>query len=124
MAMDTKTPKNFADYADRFPNDVRQRLRKMRLTIKKAAPKAKETISYGVPCFTQDRGPIWFAAGKSHIGFYPGAITIATFKKELSAFKMGKGSVQFPFDEPLPLALVNRMVKFRMNRKLSKSTKT
>ena len=119
--MDKKTPKNFDDYAGRFPDDVRKRLRKMRVTIKKALPKAKETISYGVPCFVQDRGLVWFAAGKSHIGFYPGALTIAAFKKELSAFKTGKGSVQFPSDEPLPLALVTRMVKFRLKRKPGKS---
>jgi uncharacterized protein YdhG (YjbR/CyaY superfamily) len=124
MAMDKKTPKNFNDYVDRFPKDAQQRLTTMRLTIKKAAPKAKETISYGVPCFTLDRVLVWFAAAKSHIGFYPGALTIATFKEELSSYKTGRGSVQFPFDEPLPLALVTRMVKFRVKRNLSMSKKT
>jgi len=58
---------------------------------------------------------VWFAAFKSHIGFYPGAAAIAAFKKELSRYKTAKGSVQFPLSEPLPLDLVSRIVKFRLN---------
>jgi uncharacterized protein YdhG (YjbR/CyaY superfamily) len=123
MAMTKKTPKNFADYVDRFPKDVQQLLRKMRLTIKKAAPQAKETISYGIPAFTLNGMLVWFAAFQSHIGFYPGASAIAAFKKELSAYKGAKGSVQFPFDEPLPLALVSRIVKFRVKQNLDKQSR-
>jgi uncharacterized protein YdhG (YjbR/CyaY superfamily) len=119
-----KVPKDFDDYASRYSNDVQQRLRKMRATITKAAPKAKETISYGVPCFNFDRPLVWFAAGKSHIGFYPGALAIATFKKDLSGYKSAKGSVQFPNDEELPLALVTRIVKFKMQQSSGKSKKT
>jgi uncharacterized protein YdhG (YjbR/CyaY superfamily) len=107
MAMSKKVPKNIDDYIDRFPKEVQRRLKKMRLTIKKAAPKAKETIGYGIPLFTLDGDLVWFAA----------------FKKELSAYKGAKGSVQFPFDEPLPLALVSRMVKFRVKENLSKRKK-
>ena len=121
--MNKKTPKNFDDYLDRFPKEVQQRLQKMRLTIKKAAPKAKETISYGIPAFTLDGMLVWFAAHKSHIGFYPRASAIAAFKKELSAYKGAKGSLQFAFDEPLPLALVSRIVKFRVKQNLSKRKK-
>jgi len=123
MAMTKKIPKNFDDYVDHFPKEVQQLLQKMRLTIKKAAPQAKETISYGIPTFTLDGNLVWFAAFKSHIGFYPRASAIAAFKKELSAYKGAKGSVQFPFDKPLPLALVSRMVKFRVKQNLSKSKK-
>lgn len=123
MAMKKKTPKHFDDYVYRFPNEVQQLLKKMHLTIKKAAPKAKETISYGIPAFTLDGNLVYFAAFKSHIGFYPGAGAIAMFKKELSACKGAKGSVQFPFDEPLPLALVTRIVKFRVKQNLEKKKK-
>jgi uncharacterized protein YdhG (YjbR/CyaY superfamily) len=118
--MTKKTPKNFSDYADRFPKDVQQLLQKMRRTVKKAAPQAKETISYGIPAFTLNAMLVWFAAFKTHIGFYPRASAIAAFKKELSAYKRAKGSVQFPLDEPLPLALVSRIVKFRVKQNLRK----
>ena len=121
--MNKETPKNIDDYVDRFPNDVQQLLEKMRLTIKKAAPKAKETISYGIPAFALDGNLVWFAAFKSHIGFYPGAAAMVAFKKELSAYKGAKGSVQFPFDEPLPLALVTRIVKFRVKQSSRKRKK-
>jgi uncharacterized protein YdhG (YjbR/CyaY superfamily) len=116
MAMNKRIPKNIDDYVDRFPKEVQQLLGQMRLTIRKAAPKAKESMSYGIPTFTLDGNLVWFAAYKSHIGFYPRASAITAFKKELSAFKGAKGSVQFPFDEPLPLALVSRIVKFRVKQ--------
>ena len=121
--MNKKTPNNIDDYVDRFPKEVQQLLKRMRLTIKKAAPKAKETISYGIPAFRLDGLLVWFAAFKNHIGFYPRASAIAAFQKELSAYKWAKGSVQFPLDEPLPLALVSRMVKFRVKENLSKKKK-
>ena len=93
MAINKKIPKNIDEYVGRFPEEVQQLLKKMRLTIKRAAPKAKETISYGIPTFTLDGNLVWFAAHKSHIGFYPRASAIAAFKKELSAYKVAKGSV-------------------------------
>ncbi len=114
MATSRKTPKNIDDYIDSFPREVRQLLEKIRLTVRKAAPKAEETISYGMPAFRLDGILVWFAGYKHHIGFYPGASGIAAFKKELSAYKGAKGSVQFPIDKPLPLALVSRIVKFRL----------
>ena len=92
----------------------------MRLTIRKAAPNAREEISYGIPTFILDGNLVWFAAFKSHIGFYPGVSRIAAFRKKLSGYKVAKGSVQFPFDKPLPLALVSRIVKFRVKESLGK----
>ena len=123
MPTSRKTPKNFDNYLVRFPKDVQQRLQKMRLTVKKAAPQAKEKISYGIPSLTLNGMLVWFAAFKNHIGFYPRTSAIAAFKKELSAYKGAKGSVRFPFDKPLPLALISRMVKFRVKENLSKSMK-
>lgn len=123
MATSRKTPKNFDDYLKRFPKDVQQRLQKLRQTVKKAAPQAKEMISYGIPSFTLKGMLVWFAAFKNHIGFYPRTSAITAFKKELSAYKGAKGSVQFPFDKPLPLALISHMVKFRVRENLSKAKK-
>jgi uncharacterized protein YdhG (YjbR/CyaY superfamily) len=121
--MNKQVPGNFHEYVQRFPADVQRVLRHMRRTIQKAAPQAQEKISYGIPAFTLNGMLVWFAAFKKHIGFYPGAGAIAAFKKELSAYKWAKGSVQFPFDRPLPLALVSRIVKFRVKQNQSRKKK-
>lgn len=118
--MTEKAPTSIAEYIERYPTDVQELLQSMRRTIKKAAPKAEETISYKIPAFRLNGMLVWFAAFKNHIGFYPGAEAIKVFKDELSAYKSAKGSVQFPFDKPLPLALVSRIVKFRVEQNLKK----
>jgi uncharacterized protein YdhG (YjbR/CyaY superfamily) len=107
--------KDFDDYADRFPQDVQRRLRQVRQAIQKAAPKATPGISYGMPAFRLNDAVVGFAAYSSHIGFYPGASAVKKFAKELAAYKCAKGSVQFPYAEPLPLALIARMVEFRLH---------
>ncbi|HEV7714412.1 MAG TPA: DUF1801 domain-containing protein [Steroidobacteraceae bacterium] len=113
-----KTPKSIDDYIDLYPKDVQRLLEQMRRTVRLAAPKAEEKIAYGIPTLTLNGNLVHFAAFKRHIGFYPGAAGIATFKKHLSAYKSAKGSVQFPLDEPLPLALVTRITKFRVKQNL------
>ena len=117
----TKTAaKTVDDYIAGYPREVQQLLRSMRQAIRKAAPKAEETISYKIPAFRLNGMLVWFAAFRNHIGFYPGAEAMKVFKNELSAYKSAKGSVQFPFDQPLPLALVGRIVKFRVKQNLKK----
>ncbi len=112
-----KSSSDVDDYIAGFPPKVQTLLRKMRSTIKKTAPKASQRISYGVPAFVVN-GKIlaWYAAFTSHIGFYPKAAAIAAFKKELAHYKFAKGSVQFPFTEPLPLDLITRIVEFRLEQ--------
>ncbi len=112
-----KKPQNYAEYASGFPKDVQRALRQMRTAVRKAAPKAEETISYGMPAFRLGRILVWFGAHANHIGFYPGASGIAHFEKELARYKHAKGSVQFPLNEPLPLALVTRIVRFRQKER-------
>ena len=119
MGMNRKIAKNFDEYLESFPKETQQLLGKMRLTIRRAAPKAKESISYGMPTFILGRNRIYFAAYKNHIGFYPGG-AIAPFKEDLSAYKSTKGGVQFPINEPLPTALVSRIVKARMKQNVGK----
>jgi uncharacterized protein YdhG (YjbR/CyaY superfamily) len=110
-------PADVDDYINGFPASAQTLLRQMRSTIRKAAPKAQETISYNMPAFElRGKRLVWFAGFKSHIGFYPGAAAITAFSKELSAYKTAKGSVQFPLSDPLPLDLVSRIVKFRLER--------
>ncbi len=120
--MSAKVPKDFDDYAGRFPADVQRRLRAVRRAIQGAAPDATETISYRIPAFRLERILVWFGAHANHLGFYPGASGIAAFKSELARYKSAKGSVQFPFDEPLPLALVARIVKYRVRELHSSSS--
>ncbi len=95
--MGDSKPKTYLGYAGRFPRDVQQTLMQIRETIQRAAPKAQETISYGMPAFKVGGILVCFAAHTHHIGFYPGASVIAAFKKELARYKHAKGSVQFPF---------------------------
>jgi uncharacterized protein YdhG (YjbR/CyaY superfamily) len=121
MAMNSAIPKDIDAYVERFPKQVQRLLTQMRRTIQAAAPQAKETISYRMPAFTSDRILVWFAAHTGHIGFYPGAGAIAAFQKQLAAYKSAKGSVQFPFDEPLPLALVRRIVQSRVKQTAGKA---
>lgn len=108
-------------YIATFPADIQKLLTSMRTTIQKAAPDAEEAIKYGIPTFVLNGNLVHFAAFKHHIGFYPGAQGIADFKKELSQYKGAKGSVQFPFGEPLPLALVTRIVKYRVAQNKKKT---
>jgi uncharacterized protein YdhG (YjbR/CyaY superfamily) len=112
--MSKQTARDFDDYARRFPTDVQRLLVQMRQAIQAAAPEATASISYDMPAFRLDGMLVSFAAHTGHIGFYPGAAAIATFREELSQYKSAKGSVQFPFGEPLPLKLIARIVKFRV----------
>jgi uncharacterized protein YdhG (YjbR/CyaY superfamily) len=108
------------EYIKTFPDDVQIILEKISQTIQEAAPKATEGISYGIPTFKLNGKPlVYFAAWKNHIGFYPTPSAAKVFKRELSVYKQGKGSVQFPLDKPIPYRLVNKIVIFRAREILS-----
>jgi uncharacterized protein YdhG (YjbR/CyaY superfamily) len=94
----------------------------MRQTIKKAAPEAEEVISYSMPAFKYNGMLVYFATYKNHIGFYATPTGHSEFKEELSVYKQGKGSVQFPLTQPLPLDLISRIVQFRMKENLKKKS--
>ena len=102
------------EYIKMFPEGVQRTLNELRQTIRDAAPEATETINYQMPTFTLHGNLVHFAAFKNHIGFYPTPSGIEAFKQELSPYKGAKGSVQFPMDQPLPLALIRRIVAFRV----------
>ena len=107
--------KNVDDYIKSFPKETQVLLEHMRSVIKKIAPDAEESISYGMPAYTYCGKPlVYFAAFKHHIGFYATPHGHEVFQPELSRYKSGKGSVQFPMNEPLPLDLIEKMVKFKM----------
>lgn len=103
------------EYIAGFPEAVRVLLEQVRATIKAAAPEAVESISYGMPAYKRNGRPlVYFAGYKKHIGFYATPTGHAAFTEELSKYKQGKGSVQFPVGEPLPLDLISRIVQFRV----------
>ncbi len=107
-------------YIAAFPDETQRRLQEMRATIHAAAPDAQEKISYQMPTFYLYGNLVHFAAHKNHIGFYPAASGIQNFQLELSKYVTSKGAVQFPMDKPLPLALIRKIVKFRVAENLRK----
>lgn len=114
-------PKSIDEYIAVFPKDVQNILEEIRATIKKAAPKAEETINYQIPTFTLHGNLVHFAAFKTHIGFYPTPTGIEKFKKELSAYESAKGSVKFPLDHPIPYGLIKKIVAFRVKENLERA---
>jgi len=117
-------PKNFDEYLIAFPAETQKILKQVRNAIKEAAPDADEVISYGMPAFKQTRIIVYFAAFKNHIGLYPMSSSIEAFKTELSGYRSGRGSIQFPLDKPMPLKLITEIVKFRVieNNEKTKTT--
>lgn len=112
--------KTIDEYIAGFPRETQEILQRIRTIIKKAAPKAEEKISYGIPTFVQEKNLVHFGGYKNHIGFYPGAAGVEAFIKELSAYKFSKGAIQFPLDKPLPSGLITQIVKFRVLQNLEK----
>ena len=121
--MKTSTFQSIDDYISSFSPDVQAKLEQIRNVIQKVAPKATETIKYAMPTFVYHGNLVYFAAFQNHIGFYAVPSGIEAFKEELSAYKGGKGSVQFPLSEPMPLDLVRRIVEFRVKENEEKAKK-
>ncbi len=112
--------KDIDEYIGNFPADVRANLQRIRQTIQKAAPQAKENISYGIPTFTFHGNLVHFAAYETHYGFYPGSGPIKEFANELKPYKTSKGTVRFPLDKPVPYDLIENMTLTAVKRNLSK----
>jgi uncharacterized protein YdhG (YjbR/CyaY superfamily) len=115
-------PKDVTEYIAGFPSEARDRMKKLRALIKEVAPDAEELISYGMPGYKLYNKPlVYFAAYKNHIGLYATPTGHEVFEKELSPYKQGKGSVQFPLNEPFPLELIRLIVEFRIKENRSKT---
>ncbi|MHA3788096.1 iron chaperone [Flavobacterium hauense] len=115
------TPKDINEYIAAFSPEVQQLLEQVRTAIQKAAPDATEAISYAMPTFKLNGNLVHFAAFTNHIGFYALPSGNEAFRKELSTYKTGKGSIQFPFDKPLPLDLITKIVHFRIRENMQKA---
>lgn len=113
--MENTKRSNIDQYIAGFPAETQEVLEQVRSAIRSAAPEAEEIISYAMPTFKfMGRNLVHFAGYEKHIGLYPAPVAMEAFKKDLHAYKTGKGSVRFPLDKPMPLDLIARIVKFRI----------
>jgi uncharacterized protein YdhG (YjbR/CyaY superfamily) len=111
-------PTDTQSYINTFDGDVKLKLEQIREVIRKAAPQSQEVISYGMPAFKQHGVLVYFAANKNHVGFYPTAAPIVVFADELAEYTTSKGAIQFPFNKPLPVRLITKIVKYRLAQDL------
>lgn len=117
--------KDTDSYIATQPENIRPILQQLRQIIKEIVPEAEEVISYQMPAFKQNGMLVWYAGYKSHIGFYPSSTPIIYFKDELKAYKTSKGAIQLPLDKPLPVELITKIVKFKIEENTAKAlTKT
>src|SRR5579864_2935105 len=117
----SQKPKDIDDYISNFPADVQAILEKVRATIRHAAPEAKETISYMMPAFKRHGVLVYFAAWAKHIGMYPPISGNKTLEKAIALYAGPKGNLQFPFDEPIPYDLIEKLVKLRVKQDSEKA---
>ncbi len=116
-------PTTVAEYIAAAPKDGQKMLRELRATLKKVAPKAKETLKWGIPVFEAERILFAYAAFKTHINFNPTPSVMKAFERELAPYETGKGSIQFPYDESLPKALITKLARLRVKELKEKDAK-
>jgi|SRR5271157_81245 len=121
--MDNSSPKSIDEYIQRYPKNVQVILQKIRVTIKRAAPEAKEAISYQIPTFKLGGNLVHFAAFTGHISFFPTSSGVAKFKMELEGFETSKGTIRFPLENPIPYSLISKITKFRVKEVVEKRKK-
>ena len=119
---DRAKPRSVDEYIASFSPEVRTILENIRLTIREAAPGAQETISYEIPTFKLGGPLVYFGAFQKHIGFYPPVSGNATTEKAVSRYAGDKGNLRFPLDEPIPYALIKRIVKFKVKQNMARTT--
>lgn len=107
-------------YIAGFPKEIQQKLEEIRTAVRTAAPKAEETIKYAMPTFTLNGNLVHFAAYKGHIGFYPVPRSVEEFKKALSTYDGNKSTMKIPLDQPIPITLIKKIVKYRVKKNLKK----
>ena len=116
------TATSIDEYIAEFPPKTREKLQEIRALIRTTAPDATESIAYAIPTFDLNgRHLVHFAAFQKHIGLYPTPSGMVAFSKELEPYKSGKGSAQFPLDQPLPIDLIRRIVEFRVEENLGRT---
>lgn len=121
--MKQTTPQNIDEYIAGCPDHVQEILQKIRLTIRAAAPTAKEVISYQMPAFHLKGNLVYFAAWKRHIGLYPPISGNAELEQAVAVYAGAKGNLQFPLDQPMPYDLITRIVQHRVKQNLENAAK-
>jgi uncharacterized protein YdhG (YjbR/CyaY superfamily) len=106
-------PKTVDEYIEAAPREAQEKLREIRAILKKVAPDAKEAVKWGYPVFEEERILFSYSAHKSHLNFMPTGPAMEPFKEELAKFKTGRETIQFPYDKPLPKALIRKIASFR-----------
>jgi len=124
MVTGRATPKSIDEYIALFSPEVQAILKRIRSTIRNAAPEAQETISYQIPAFTLNGALVYFAAFKKHIGFYPPVKGNARLEKAISPYAGEKGNLRFPLDHPIPYDLIERIVKHRVKQNSANAAAT
>ncbi len=122
MHTNQSTPTTIDEYISGFPPEIQEILQRIRRTIQQAAPQATEAMAYQMPTFKLEGNLVHFAAFKHHIGFYPTPSGTEKFQTEIARYKHAKGSIQFPLDQPIPYALITKIVKFRVKENLAKAS--
>ena len=121
---DRSTAGSIDGYIAEFPPETQRVLGEVCALIRASAPDATETISYAIPTFDMNgKHLVHFAAYEKHIGFYPTGGGIEAFKDELGQYRSGKGSVQFPLEQPMPADLIRRIVAFRVDENARRAAK-
>ena len=114
-----KSYRDIDEYIKLASKETQPYLRQLRALVRKSAPAAKEAISYGIPTYKLNGNLVHFGAFKDHVSFFPTSSGVNAFKKELSKYRISKGTIQFPLDKPLPLGLIKKIVSFRVKENSS-----
>ncbi len=123
--MQQKSKISVDQYIAQFPKDTQEMLSKIRVLIRACAPKAEESIAYGIVAYKLQGKPlVYFAGWKKHIGFYATPSGNLAFKKEIAPYKKAKGSINFMLDEPIPYALIKKMVLYRVKEENARTKAT
>ncbi len=116
-------PENIEAYIESAPVEVQKKLRQLHACINAAAPVATQGLKWSMPAYSYQRILVTFAVFKHHIGFYPTPSAVEAFSASLAKYKTAKGSIQFPLDKPLPLSLISKITKFRVQESLGADIK-
>src|SRR6202040_4032691 len=123
MSAKNARPTSITEYINAAPKEARQKLREMRACIRASAPGTKESLKWGMPAFSYRRILVTFEAHKHHIGFYPTPSAVRAFANDLAKFATARGSIQFPLEKPLPLALIRKITAFRVRASIEEDKK-
>ena len=121
MGKQKQSPTTIDEYIAQFPADIQKKLQEIRGVVREAAPEAQEKISYQMPAFAWNGNLVYFAAFKDHLSFFPTSSPVSVFKEDLAPYKVSKGTIQFPLDQPVPLELIRKIVVFRVEENRQKA---